>query len=84
MKHPVTGEVIVGFQIPFWNQIIELVKELAYVVPQVRYVGWNIAITEKRPILIEGNYRGMFGVQQQVDQIGKRQLYDMVLKEIRN
>ncbi len=46
MKHPVTGEVIVGFQIPFWNQIIELVKELAYVVPQVRYVGWNIAITE--------------------------------------
>ena len=32
-----------------------LCEECAKVIPQVRYVGWDIAITEKGPVVIEGN-----------------------------
>ena len=77
--HPMTGERIVGLEIPYWNETVQLVRHLALVVPQVRYVGWDIALTKSGPILVEGNDRGMFDVQQQADQIGKRKLYEKVL-----
>ena len=30
-------------------------KKAALVVPQVGYVGWDVAITPERPVLVEGN-----------------------------
>lgn len=53
--HPVTKTKIVGFQIPYWNEVVEMVKEAAKVVPQVRTVGWDIAVTDSGPLIIEGN-----------------------------
>lgn len=53
--HPVTDEIILGKQIPFWDEIIEMVKECVYIVPEVRTVGWDFAITANGPTLIEGN-----------------------------
>ncbi len=53
--HPVTGQKILGFQVPHWEMVLELVKEAALVFPQVRTVGWDVAILEDRPIIIEGN-----------------------------
>jgi hypothetical protein len=54
-SHPVTGEMILGFQIPHWTKVIEMIKEAALVFPQVRTVGWDVAILEDKPIIIEGN-----------------------------
>ena len=54
-NHPVTGEKIVGFQIPYWQEVIRLIEKAGTVVEGVGYVGWDIAITENGPILIEGN-----------------------------
>ncbi|SEL20306.1 sugar-transfer associated ATP-grasp domain-containing protein [Carnobacterium iners] len=54
-KHPITGEIIKGFKIPFWKEIIKLVYEASLVVPEVGYVGWDIAITPDKAIIIEGN-----------------------------
>lgn len=82
IKHPVTKKMIVGFQIPHWDEVKKLVCEVAVYVPEIRYVGWDVAITSSGVALIEGNYRGMFDVQQQADQIGKRKLYDNVLKKV--
>lgn len=60
-KHPVTGVSIVGFQIPHYDKIVELIKKAGKVVPQVRYVGWDVAIGEDGPMIIEGNeYCGLF------------------------
>ena len=83
VKHPTTGEQIVGLKIPYWKECIEFVNELAQVVPQVRYTGWDIAITEDGPILIEGNYSGNFQVQQHGDMVGKYQLYKDVIARIK-
>lgn len=55
-KHPVTGVEIVGFEVPFWNEIIAMVKEAALLHPQNRSIGWDIVVTEKGPGFIEGNH----------------------------
>lgn len=54
-KHPVTGSPIKGITIPHWDKVVVMVKEAAIVVPEVRSVGWDVAITEDGPLLIEGN-----------------------------
>lgn len=53
--HPVTNFKIKGFQIPYWKEVLELVSNAAKVIPSVGYIGWDIAITNEGPILIEGN-----------------------------
>lgn len=54
-NHPGTGVAFVGFRIPLWDQIMDLVRKAAPVVPQVRYVGWDVAVTPDGPELVEGN-----------------------------
>lgn len=54
-KHPVTGVDIIGFQIPFWSEVINTAKEVAVLNPKNRCVGWDIAISDKGADLIEGN-----------------------------
>lgn len=54
--HPVTGIRIVGFQIPFWKDVLSLAESLAMLYPQNRSVGWDIAITAGGPEIIEGNH----------------------------
>ena len=58
---PSTGVPLVGFQVPFFHEATEYVKKLAMIIPSVRYVGWDIAITPTGPLVIEGNpYPGSF------------------------
>ena len=54
--HPITGTSIIGFQIPYWQETVEMVMEAALAFPQNRSVGWDVAITEAGPDLIEGNH----------------------------
>ncbi|MDZ7634143.1 MAG: sugar-transfer associated ATP-grasp domain-containing protein [Bacteroidales bacterium] len=54
--HPVTGISIIGFQIPYWKETIELVKRAATMHTQNRSIGWDIAMTDEGPDLIEGNH----------------------------
>lgn len=55
-KHPVTGIEIVGFQIPFWDDSVQMVRNAALMHPQNRSIGWDVAITNEGPELIEGNH----------------------------
>lgn len=53
--HPYTGEKIVGFKIPMWQDIISTVCSAARIMPRVGYVGWDVALSEDSIQLIEGN-----------------------------
>ncbi len=53
--HPSTGTAIQGYTFPDWEAAMDMVREAALVVPQIGYVGWDIAFTENGPLLIEGN-----------------------------
>ncbi|MCR5182209.1 MAG: hypothetical protein K6D56_04250 [Clostridia bacterium] len=63
---PESGVTLKGFQIPLWDEVVSLVKEASLVVPQVGYVGWDVAISADRgPLLIEGNsYPGQDNAQE--------------------
>ena len=59
--HPLTGTSIIGFQVPLYAQVLDLLDTIARVVPEIQYVGWDVAIGEHSPIIIEGNYNtGVF------------------------
>ena len=53
--HPMTGKKIPGTQIPYWEEAKKMCLEAMQVVPQVRFVAWDVAITPKGPVFIEGN-----------------------------
>lgn len=55
--HPVTNVSFLGYEIPFWNEVVNLCKRAALLIPEVRCVGWDVAITPNKPIIIEGNDR---------------------------
>ncbi len=55
IKHPMTNTSIVGFTIPFWEEAKAMCMKAAEKVPQMRYIAWDVAITEKGPTFIEGN-----------------------------
>lgn len=53
---PEIGTVLKGFRVPQWEECKQLVKDAAKVVPQVRYVAWDVAVSrDNGPLLIEGN-----------------------------
>lgn len=54
-KHPLTDVSIKGFKIPLWDNVLSLVEKAGCVIPQVGLIGWDVAICEKGPLLIEGN-----------------------------
>ena len=52
--HPDTGVPISG-TIPYWEETICIVKEIASGMPQLQYFGFDVAITENGPKIIEVN-----------------------------
>jgi len=54
-SHPVTGVIFEDFEIPYFKEAKELIIRAAGLMPALRLVGWDIAIDENGPILIEGN-----------------------------
>lgn len=53
--HPDSGVVFQGLQMPQWDQILELSLRAARVSPNLRSVGWDVALTPDGPVIIEGN-----------------------------
>lgn len=54
-QHPDTLVSVKGFEIPYWSRSKQLVIELMRVFPTALHVGWDIAITDSGPIVIEAN-----------------------------
>lgn len=54
-ENPLTGFKYIGFKIPMIEELKEMAKKAASTVPNLRYIGWDIAISENGPVLIEAN-----------------------------
>ena len=54
-RHPVTGAVLPGFQLPFWPETLDLARRAAMAFLPLVTIGWDVAITPDGPLLIEGN-----------------------------
>ncbi len=69
-NHPQTNKEFIGFKIPCYEEVIKLVKEVSLVISEIRYVGWDVAISDKGPLIIEGNeYSGIFQVKPSISNI---------------
>ena len=63
--HPGCDKLVVGLKIPMWDRVLEVVTEAAKRIPQIRYIGWDIAVTNDGVEIIEGNsipYTGTFEI----------------------
>lgn len=77
--HPDSNCRFIGYEIPMWEEAKALVKELAQVIPENRYTGWDIAFIKDGEIgkwvMIEANPRGQFvsqiatgkGIRREID-----------------
>jgi len=54
-EHPYSNTPLIGYKVPFMKEAVEMVERAAEVIPQTRYVGWDVAITPNGPAIIEGN-----------------------------
>ena len=53
--HPVSGAQIAGRKLPFWNETLDLARRAHATVPAHAVIGWDIAIVDDGPVMIEGN-----------------------------
>ncbi|WP_269745295.1 sugar-transfer associated ATP-grasp domain-containing protein [Thauera sp. 63] len=53
--HPDSGARIDGFVVPFWREALALAARAHQNLTSARSLGWDVAITERGPLLIEMN-----------------------------
>lgn len=54
-KHPDTNVTFLGFEIPMWTECIKLIEEAAEILPEIPIIGFDIAITDNGPVIVEVN-----------------------------
>jgi hypothetical protein len=55
-RHPDTEQIIVGYTVPHWELVKDLVLRAQATLPQIPTLGWDIAITDTGPLIVETNW----------------------------
>ncbi len=71
-SHPDSGTRIDGAALPKWEELLELSKTLASMLPDQKYVGWDLALTDQGWVMVEANSRAQF-INQYPNRIGMRE-----------
>ena len=56
LVHPLTDICMMGRKIPYWEEVVKMCELSAMKIPKIRYIGWDVAIKNDGPLLIEGNH----------------------------
>lgn len=78
--HPTTGVVFAGFQIPCFQQAKDMVLEACLKSDKIRMIGWDVAISENGPLIIEANRWPGFDLVQVLDDRGRMDIVRDVLQ----
>jgi hypothetical protein len=81
--HPVSKVKIEGFQVPFFDEIKTMVKEASLESDKILVIGWDVAVTDDGPLIIEGNRSAGFDVVQVASRRGCKDIVKHVLEEIK-
>lgn len=71
-EHPLTKKAFKDVTIPDVKKAFEMCKEAARKIPEERYIGWDVAFSNKGPVLVEGNEYPGYGIIQFYKLKGKR------------
>jgi Sugar-transfer associated ATP-grasp len=63
-SHPDTGCPMVGTMIPDWAAVTKSVREAATLFPGIRTQSWDVALSDRGPVLLEVNYGGDLNLAQ--------------------
>lgn len=63
-QHPMTGMRFADVKIPDVDKAFAMCIEAAKKIPQVRYIGWDVAFTDRGPVIVEGNQYPGYGLIQ--------------------
>lgn len=74
--HPETGVVFRTYKIPFYREAAELVVQMHSFFYGVHSIGWDVAVTQDGPVVIEGNNSWDIAFQQFHDNKIKRTFLD--------
>ena len=55
LSHPDTRIAFINYPIPFWGEVVKLVKEIHQKISYYKLLGHDIAVTPKGPVIIEIN-----------------------------
>lgn len=77
--HPGCEKILVGLKIPFWENVLEMVVSAAKNIPEIRLIGWDVAITENGPEIIEANHNPYHGT---FEELGNERLWYPKLKSM--
>ena len=88
-EHPLTHKKFSEVYVKDIKKAFDMCKEAALLVPEVRFIGWDIGFTEKGPVVIEGNEYPGFGLVQHFalknSRTGfKKVLFDILKDEVKN
>jgi hypothetical protein len=71
-----------GFKIPYFKDMIKMVNEAAKVNDKVNIVGWDVALTNEGPVIIEGNRGPGMDIIQVLYNRGIKEDLEQIKKEI--
>ena len=64
VTHPGCDIIMPGYRIPMWEELKKTVEEACRMIPECRFIGWDVAITADGVQLIEGNHNpGNVGIE---------------------
>lgn len=84
IEHPDSHITIKGFQIPYWDKVIETCSSATKVIPKTIFVGWDVVIFDDGRVgLIEGNHAPDFdGGMQAPKKIGVKQKVKQIVMDL--
>jgi hypothetical protein len=63
-RHPDTEQPLIGAILPEWAPLTALCLKAARALPGLRMQAWDVALTERGPVLVEVNIGGDFNLPQ--------------------
>lgn len=76
--HPDTQVLFKEFQIPFYKEAVQLVCRAHVFFYSVKAIGWDVAISDKGPVIIEGNDNWEITSIQAIFGGKKKELYNLM------
>jgi len=79
-NHPITGVTYKDYKIPYWDEVVQLIKDVHPVIFGFATIGWDIAITPDGPVVVEINqHYAIKGIQ--ICNGGLRKRWDELMKK---
>ena len=79
--HPLTDVIFKDYQLPYWNEVKELVINAHKQFYELESIGWDIVITPNGPVILEGNDDWEIGGPQDTSGGLKKRWIELTKKE---